>query len=439
MDKISNLDTVWVLLCACLVFFMHTGFALLESGLGRSKNTVNILAKNFLTVAIASLAFFFLGFGFMFGEGGFLGLTGFSPTFDGSDVVATPDNLPVAAFFFFQLVFAATAATIVSGAVAERIKLSMYLLFAFVLVLVIYPTVGHWVWGGGFLAEAGFHDFAGSTVVHSVGGWAALVGVLFLGPRRGKYGKDGRVTPIPGHSMALATTGAFILWLGWFGFNPGSQLSADGSAISIIALNTNMAAAAGVIGALIVSWWRLKTPDLSMLLNGALAGLVGITAGCYVVSPLGAIVIGFLSGLIVVFAVLGFDKLRIDDPVGATSVHLVCGVFGTLMVGLFSTNADIGLGLFYGGGATLLGAQLTGVAAVGGFTVAASAVLWFVLKKAFGIRVDEEDEHIGLDLSEHKMEAYPADANARPSAPPAARAALEADATAPLHATASVE
>jgi Amt family ammonium transporter len=306
-----------------------------------------------------------------------------------------------------------------------------------VLVLIIYPIVGHWVWGGGFLASAGFHDFAGSTVVHSVGGWAALVGVIFLGPRRGKYAKDGRTTPIPGHSMALATAGAFILWLGWFGFNPGSQLSADGGAIAKIALNTNMAAAAGVIGALLVSWWRLKTPDLSMLLNGALAGLVAITAGCYVVSPLASILIGGMAGVIVVFAVLGFDRLRIDDPVGATSVHLVCGVFGTLMVGVFSIDEGIGLGLFYGGGAELLGKQLLGVAAVGGFTVATSAVLWFVLKKAFGIRVDEEDEHFGLDIAEHKMEAYPPDSNARPSAP-SARAALE-PASSPIGVTAQAE
>ena len=406
----NNLDTVWVLVSAILVFFMHAGFALLESGFGRKKNTVNILAKNVLNVALASLAFYFIGFGLMFGEGGLMGTTGFFPSFDGTDIVGTPDNLPVTAFFFFQMVFAATAATIVSGAVAERIKLNAFMIFAFILVLTVYPIVGHWVWGGGFLATEGFHDFAGSTVVHSVGGWAALTGIIILGPRIGKYTKAGKARAIPGHSMPLATLGMFILWLGWFGFNPGSQLNADGGEIARIALSTNMAAAAGGVTACIVAWMVLKAPDLSMIINGVLAGLVAVTAGCSVVSPLGAIIIGGLAGILVVGAVINLDRLRLDDPVGAVSVHLVGGVFGTLMVGFFSTNADVGLGLFYGGDLSLLGTQLLGVGAVGGFTVVTTGILWFALKKTIGIRVDAEEEYIGLDIAEHKMEAYPSDA-----------------------------
>ena len=405
----NNLDTVWVLVSAFLVFFMHAGFALLESGFGRKKNTVNILSKNVLNVALGSLAFYFLGFGLMFGHGDIAGTSGFFPNFDGSDAVTTPGNLPVTAFFFFQMVFAATAATIVSGAVAERIKLSAYMIFAFVLVLTVYPVVGHWVWGGGFLQTMGFHDFAGSTVVHSVGGWAALTGIIILGPRTGKYTKDGKARAIPGHSMPLATLGMFILWLGWFGFNPGSQLNADGTAIAHIALPTNMAAAAGALTACFTAWAVLKAPDLSMIINGILAGLVAVTAGCSVVSPLGAIIIGGAAGVLVVVAVLGIDRLRLDDPVGAVSVHLVGGVFGTLMVGLFSTNPDVGLGLFYGGGLKLFLTQLTGVGVVGAFTIGSTAVLWFALKKTIGIRVNAEDEYIGLDISEHKMEAYPSD------------------------------
>ncbi len=363
-----------------------------------------------LNVALASLAFYFIGFGLMFGEGGLFGTSGFFPSFDGTDLVRTPDNLPVTAFFFFQMVFAATAATIVSGAVAERIKLSAFMIFAFILVLTVYPIVGHWVWGGGFLATEGFHDFAGSTVVHSVGGWAALTGVIILGPRIGKYTKEGKARAIPGHSMPLATLGMFILWLGWFGFNPGSQLNADGGEIARIALSTNMAAAAGGVTACIVAWRVLKAPDLSMIINGILAGLVAVTAGCSVVDPLGAIIIGGVAGVLVVGAVINLDRLRLDDPVGAVSVHLVGGVFGTLMVGFFSTNADVGLGLFYGGDLSLLGTQLLGVGAVGGFTVVTTGILWFALKKTIGIRVDAEDEYLGLDIAEHKMEAYPSDA-----------------------------
>jgi len=407
-STISAVDTVWVLVCAVLVFFMNTGFALLESGFCRAKNTVNILTKNVVVFAIASLAFFFVGYGFMFGKGGdFIGTTGFIPAFDGTDVSGAPDNLPMAAFFFFQLCFAATAATIVSGAVAERIKIQAFMVFSVVLVAVIYPIVGHWAWGGGLLSE-GFHDFAGSTVVHSVGGWAALTGAIILGPRLGKFSKEGKPRAIPGHSMALATAGGLILWMGWFGFNPGSVLAADPSAIAHTALTTNLSAAAGALIACIVAWSKGGNPDLSMIVNGALAGLVAITAGCDIVSPVGAIAIGGMAGGLVVLSVLAFEKRGLDDPVGAVSVHLVGGAFGTLMVGLFATEG----GLFYGGGTTLLLAQVKGVALVGVFTVATSMALWMVLKATMGVRVSEEHEHVGLDLSEMKMAAYPADPTA---------------------------
>ncbi len=403
----SNLDTVWVLLCGCLVFWMHAGFATLEVGFARRKNTVNILAKNFLVVAISSISFFLLGFGLMFGDGSpVVGTTGFVPAFDGSDVVsAAPSNLPLSAFFFFQLVFAATAASIVSGAVAERIRIESFLVFSFFLVLVIYPLVGHWTWGGGFLATAGFQDFAGSTVVHSVGGWAALTGAFFLGPRLGKYTPSGKVRPILGHSMPLATLGAFILWLGWFGFNAGSSLAADPDVIGQVALSTNMAAAAGAVVACLVAMRVMGSPDLSMILNGALAGLVAITAGCNVIAPAEALIVGALAGALVVFSVLFFDRVKIDDPVGATSVHLVCGIFGTLAVGIFSKNG----GLLHGGGFDLLGAQLLGVVVVAAFVLLASTGLWLAVRALFGLRVPAEDELVGLDISEMKMEAYPAD------------------------------
>lgn len=402
----SNLDTVWVLLCSCLVFWMHAGFATLEVGFARRKNTVNILAKNFMVVALSSISFFLLGFGFMFGDGAIIGMTGFVPAFDGTDTVtAAPANLPLSVFFFFQLVFAATAASIVSGAVAERIKIESFLVFSFMLVLFIYPMVGHWTWGGGFLAQAGFKDFAGSTVVHSVGGWAALTGAYFLGPRLGKYAADGKVRPILGHSMPLATLGAFILWLGWFGFNAGSSLAANPELIGQVALATNMAAAAGAVAACLAAMKVMGSPDLSMILNGALAGLVSITAGCDVIAPAEALIVGAMAGLLVVFAVIAFDRIRIDDPVGATSVHLVCGIFGTLAVGLFSKDA----GLFHGGGADLLLAQLYGIGAVAGFVIVSSSLLWLLVKAIFGLRVPPEDELAGLDISEMKMEAYPAD------------------------------
>ncbi|HEO72376.1 MAG TPA: ammonium transporter, partial [Candidatus Hydrogenedentes bacterium] len=343
------LDTLWVMIAGFLVFFMNAGFALVESGFCRSKNTVNILAKNFIVFAIASLTFWASGFALMFGDGsGLIGLSGFflsgtdnSPAIEGAYQgvysALSWTGVPLEAKFFFQLVFAATAATIVSGAVAERIKFQAYILFAALLVAVMYPITGHWIWGGGWLSDlmgTSFTDFAGSTVVHSVGGWAALCGVLMLGPRLGKYGRDGSVRPIPGHSMALATLGGLVLWLGWFGFNPGSTMAADGMAIAHISVTTAMAAAAGVAAATTYAWVRIGTPDLSMIINGSLAGLVAITAPCDGVSVLGSVLIGLIAGVLVVEAVLTFDRLRIDDPVGALSVHLVNGIWGTLAVGL---------------------------------------------------------------------------------------------------------
>jgi Amt family ammonium transporter len=311
-------------------------------------------------------------------------------------------GVPLTAKFFFQLVFAATAATIVSGVVAERIKFLSFILFSFILVAVIYPIGGHWAWGGGWLSGMGFVDFAGSTVVHSVGGWAALAGVILLGPRMGKYLADGTVRPIPGHNMGLATLGTLILWLGWFGFNPGSTMAADADAIAKIALNTTMAAAAGALAATAVAWIALSKPDLSMILNGTLAGLVAITAPCNHVNLPGAVLIGLVAGVLVVYAVLFFDKVRVDDPVGALSVHLVNGMFGTLAVGLFATEG----GLFYGGGFGRTMTQLTGIAAVGATTFVLSLGVWFALKATLGIRVSREEELEGLDVGEHGMEAY---------------------------------
>ena len=418
MDPVQTkvaLDTLWVVITACLVFFMNAGFALLESGLCQAKNAVNILAKNFIVFAVSSLAFWVIGFGLMFGNGNpFVGLSGFllsgadnSPAladaYQGVFASLNWTGVPLAAKFFFQLVFAGTAATIVSGAVAERIKFLSFILFSFFLVALVYPVGGHWAWGGGWLGAAGFKDFAGSTVVHSIGGWAALTGVIILGPRIGKYGKDGKVNPIPGHNMGFATLGTLILWLGWFGFNPGSTMAADVNAIATVALNTNMAAAAGCLTATAVAWLALGKPDLSMILNGTLAGLVAITAPCAFVGTLSSVIIGTLAGVLVVGAVIFFDKVRLDDPVGALSVHLVNGVFGTLAVGLFATDG----GLFSGGGLALTLTQLKGIVAVGAFTTASTALVWYLLKATIGIRVSPEEEREGLDTGEHGMEAYP--------------------------------
>jgi len=420
-------NTVWTLIAAMLVFWMNAGFATLEAGLCRRKNSVNILAKNFVVFAASSVAFWFVGFGFMFGNDGdnnFVGTTGFMPSLLASDgnmyLSLAWAQVPVSVKFFFQLVFAGTAATIVSGAVAERIKFGVFIIFSFVLVAFVYPVTGHWIWGAGWLGDALFHDFAGSTVVHSVGGWAALAGVLILGPRLGKYGKDGKINPVAGHNMGLAALGTLILWLGWFGFNPGSTMTAS-TQIGHIAVTTNTAAAFATMTACATAWLVLGKPDLGMILNGCLAGLVAITAGCAVVSVAGAAVIGAIAGILVVFACLFWDKLKIDDPVGALSVHLVCGVFGTICVGLFAAPAVMepyamtgylkGAGLFYGGGTAQLIQQLIGVGAVGGTVFVASLIIWIVLKAVLGIRVSAAEELEGLDIGEHGMEGYAGFAN----------------------------
>lgn len=416
-------DTLWVLLTAFLVFWMNAGFALVESGMCRAKNAVNILSKNFIVFAISSLAFYVLGWGLMFGDGnGFMGLKGLW-FFSGADnSPATGDayqgvysainwtGVPLSAKFFFQLVFAGTAATIVSGCVAERIKYVSFIVFSFFLVAVAYPITGHWIWGGGWLAKAGFWDFAGSTAVHTVGGVAGLAGILILGPRIGKYRADGSVIAIPGHNLGFATLGCLILWLGWFGFNPGSTMAADPGAISHIVNTTNLAAAAGLLTATLTSWFLLGKPDLGMTINGCLAGLVAITAPCAFVGLGSSVIIGALGGILVVFAVLFFDKVKIDDPVGALAVHLTNGIWGTLAVGLFAqdkiTGAATGNGLFYGGGFHLLGVQIMGSASVIAFTLAASLVFWGIVKAVMGLRVSRDEEIRGLDIDEHGMEAY---------------------------------
>lgn len=398
----SGLNTFWVLIAGALVFFMQAGFALVEAGLTRSKNTTNILFKNLMDFAIGTLGFWLIGYGIMFGLGnGFFGKFEFFSTTDHGSALGIPNM----AFFFFQLVFAATAATIVSGAMAERTKFVSYLVYSAVITLVIYPISGHWIWGGGWLSsmEIPFHDFAGSTVVHSLGGWLALAGAIVLGPRLGKY-KNGKVNAIPGHSITLAALGVFILWLGWFGFNPGSTLSlSNPELVANIFVTTNGAAAAGAVATLITTWLRYGKPGLSMTLNGVLAGLVAITAGCDVVSPGGAILIGFIAGVIVVFAVEFFDKIvKVDDPVGAISVHAINGAFGTLAVGLFATEG----GLFYGGGFGMLTSQAIGVGAVAVWGIGTGLLLFTALKKTIGIRVSVKEEENGLDYYEHGEKAY---------------------------------
>jgi Amt family ammonium transporter len=410
-DLALSLDTVWMLLAAMLVFFMQPGFALVEAGFTRTKNTANILMKNLLDFSLGSILFFFIGYGVMFGEGGFIGM----PNFFCLDI--NPTDLPVEGFLVFQTVFCATAATIVSGAMAERTKFHMYLIYSILICVFIYPVSGHWTWGGGWLMSedgwaaktfgATFHDFAGSTVVHSVGGWVALVGAWILGPRIGKYGKDGKSKAIPGHNLTIATLGVFILWFGWFGFNPGSQLAASGeenrTAISHVFLTTNLAAAAGGFFALITAWTKYKKPSLSLTLNGALAGLVGITAGCDAVSPLGAILVGTVCGILMIFSVEFIDRvLKIDDPVGASSVHGVCGFAGTLLTGLLATDG----GLFYGGGSGLFLAQLTGAVAIGIWALGMGYILFKGIDVLFGLRVSKRVEEEGLDIYEHGETAY---------------------------------
>ncbi|MFQ5645675.1 MAG: ammonium transporter [bacterium] len=408
-------DTIWVIICAALVFFMNTGFALLEAGLCRSKNAVNILSKNVIVFGVAALAYWAVGFALMFGNGSSLigGSGWFLKGLDNSPAIGNAyrgvfsslnwTGIPLNAKFLFQMVFAATAATIVSGAVAERIKYYSFIVFSLLLVAFIYPVSGHWIWGGGWLQNRGFSDFAGSLAVHSVGGWAALTGAVILGPRLGKYGKDGRIKPILGHNQGFTTLGMFILWLGWFGFNGGSTMAADAGAISRIVINTNMAACAGLVASTIISVIAIGKPDLSMALNGTLAGLVAITAGCDGTSITGSIIIGLIAGVLVVYSVFFFDKIKVDDPVGALSVHLVNGTWGVLAVGLFNTRE----GLLYGGGAGKLGVQALGVVAVGVTVVILSTLMWFAVKSLMGLRVTEEEEYEGLDVGEHGMEAYP--------------------------------
>jgi ammonium transporter, Amt family len=398
-----GLNTMWVLITGALVFFMQAGFALVEAGFTRSKNTTNILFKNLMDFSIGTIAFWVVGYGIMFGAGsGFFGaIEWLSKTDHGAAL-----GLPNLAFFFFQLVFAATAATIVSGAMAERTKFKSYLVYSLIISLIIYPISGHWIWGGGWLANLGFHDFAGSTVVHSLGGWLALTGAIVLGPRIGKY-RNGKVVAIPGHSITLGTLGVFILWIGWFGFNPGSTLGmGDPKLVANIFVTTNGAAAAGAVATLITTWIRYGKPGLGMTLNGVLAGLVAITAGCDTVTPGGALIIGFLAGVLVVFAVELFEKvLRIDDPVGAVSVHGVNGAFGTIMVGFFAEGDGL-KGLLYGGGTNLLVSQLIGVVAVLAWALTTGFILFFALKHTIGLRVSKKEEENGLDYYEHGEKAY---------------------------------
>lgn len=401
----TGLDTVWVLLTAFLVFFMQAGFGMVEAGFIRAKNTCNILTKNFLDFCMASIGFFLFGYAIMFGTGNdFLGLHGWflAGAKSGSGV-------PLYAFWLFQAAFCGAAATIVAGGMAERMKFQSYLIYSFLISAFIYPIVGHWIWGGGWLSKLGFADFAGSTVVHLVGGAAALIGTVILGPRTGKYNPDGTPNAIAGHSIPLASLGVFILWFGWFGFNPGSTLSVgNGELIARVAINTNLAAALGGIFAMITVWKLFGKPDLSMAMNGALAGLVAITAPCAFVDPWAAIVIGAVAGVIVVFAVVLLDKLKIDDPVGAVPVHAFNGLWGTLSIGFFGKNA-LGLannGLFYGGGLRQLAIQSLGVASAAAFIILTMGIVFKLLDRTIGLRVSREEELKGLDIGEHGMESY---------------------------------
>ena len=393
-----TINNVWMMVAIFLVFIMHLGFASLETGLTRAKNTVNILFKNTMIVAIGLLTYALMGFNLMYpGKswiiGSFFGFAGFGIGTNATGLTALYNpGYTYWTGFLFQGMFAATAATIVSGAVAERIKLNSFLVFSVLYISIVYPIVGSWGWGGGWLSALGFHDFAGSTFVHSVGGWAALAGVMILGPRHGKY-VNGNIKPIMGHNMPLATIGAFLLWLGWFGFNGGSVLSADPGGVSYVLVTTCLAAAAGIMGAMFTSWTVQKKPDLSMVLNGSLAGLVGITAGADVVSVMAAIIIGLIAGIIVVFSVELIDKIHLDDPVGAISVHLVCGIWGTLAVGIFAEKF------------TFI-TQLTGIAAAGAFSFIVAYLIFSFIKSVMGVRVSLEEEIRGLDISEHGMEAY---------------------------------
>lgn len=401
LEMAAALDSIWIVIAAAMVFLMHAGFAMVETGFTRAKNAGNIIMKNFMTFSGGSLSYILIGFLLMFGlsAGGFVG----SGVTLGGNWEHLGLGVPVFVFLIFQTVFAATAATIVSGAVAERIRFTAYLIYSIVLTAVIYPVVGHWVWGGGWLENLGFIDFAGSTVVHMVGGCAALVGAYFVGPRLGKYNADGSANAIPGHSITMGALGVFLLWFGWFGFNGGSTLTAFDPDLGLIIVNTNISAAAAAVMAMAVTWLKYRKPDVSMTLNGALAGLVAITAGCASVDFVGAAIIGLIAGILVVYSVEFLDqRLRIDDPVGAVSVHGTCGAFGTMMIGLFAVDG----GLFYGGGAALLGVQVLGVLGTLAWILLTTAVLFGILKASGKLRVSREEEIRGLDVKEHGMEAY---------------------------------
>lgn len=400
---VTAIDTIWVLLAGFLIYIMQAGFAMVESGFTRAKNAGNIMMKNLMDFCIGSIVYWLIGFGLMFGVSK-LGIFGATDFFGSITLKAIEVNIPAAAFLIFQTMFAATAATIVSGAMAERTKFIAYVIYSFVISAFIYPVVGHWIWNpGGWLAKLGMIDFAGSTVVHSVGGWAALMGAYLLGPRIGKYSKDGKANVIPGHSITLAALGVFLLWFGWFGFNPGSTLSGMDSRIGLIAFNTNIAAAAGAVAAMIVSWLRYGKGDVSMTLNGVLAGLVAITAGAHTMSGFGALITGLLAGIVVVFSIEFIDHiLKIDDPVGAVSVHGVNGALGTLLVGLFSTET----GFLYGAGIKQLLVQALGVGSVFFWTTITTGILFLIIKYTVGLRVPPDEELEGLDVGEHGIVAY---------------------------------
>ncbi len=403
----SPVNTIWVLVGAALVFFMQAGFSLCEAGFTRAKNTGNILMKNLMDFCIGTPAFWLVGFGVMFGSGtAFFG--SFDPLILGDYSNILPAGVPLWAFAIFQTVFCATSATIVSGAMAERTKFSAYCIYSAAISLIIYPISGHWIWGGGWLSALGFHDFAGSTAVHMVGGICAMIGAAILGPRIGKYDKNGKPHAILGHNLTFAALGVFILWFCWFGFNGASTVGMDSDALMETAgrvfFNTNLSAAVACCTTLVVTWLRYRKPDVSMTYNAALAGLVGITAGCDAVNPLGAAVIGLLCGVVIVFAVEFFDKIaKIDDPVGAVSVHCVCGALGTILTGFFATGVTTEKGLFYGGGFHFLGVQLLGVLSVAAYVAIVISIVFLCIKHTIGLRADKEDELMGLDVSEHGL------------------------------------
>jgi len=412
MNTNMAIDSLWVLVGGILVFWMQAGFAMVETGFTRSKNAGNIIMQNLINFAIASLIFWSVGFAIMYGAdvAGIIGTSGYFPTGDG---FAYPKGISSYAFLFFQTVLCATATTIVSGAMAERTKFISYCIYSIVISAVIYPVAGHWIFGGGWLAQLGFHDFAGGTAVHSIGGWCALVGAAILGPRIGKYTKDGRSNAIPGHGITLGALGVFILWMGWFGFNAGSSLGITGQGAaemnSRIFITTNLAGAASAIATMIITWFKYGKSDISLTLNGVLAGLVAITAGCDVVTPMGSVIIGVIAGFAMVYGIQFVDNvLKVDDPVGVIGVHCINGVLGTVLTGLFAAYGG-SLGVFYGGGFKLLGVQIAGVIAVGIWSVITATILFKVIKATVGLRVTRQEEIRGLDIEEHGLKSSYAD------------------------------